>query len=98
YANWRISYAKRGGRGRPKTPRSLRVETASGGGGARMGQDVHELLWGESSRPPRGRPAGLSRERIVAEAVAVADAEGLQKVSMKRVAERLDCGVMSLYR
>jgi AcrR family transcriptional regulator len=63
-----------------------------------MGQDVHELLWGESSRPPRGRPAGLSRERIVAEAVAVADAEGLQKVSMKRVAERLDCGVMSLYR
>ncbi|WP_026923131.1 TetR/AcrR family transcriptional regulator [Glycomyces arizonensis] len=63
-----------------------------------MGQDVRELLWGDAARPPRGRPAGLSREQIVAEAIAIADAEGLQKVSMKRVAERLDCGVMSLYR
>ncbi|GAA2126914.1 TetR/AcrR family transcriptional regulator [Glycomyces algeriensis] len=63
-----------------------------------MGTGDYELLWGEVSRPSRGRPAGLSRERIVAEARAIADAEGLQKVSMKHLAERLGSGVMSLYR
>lgn len=63
-----------------------------------MGQGDYELLWGERARPGRGRPAGLSRERIVAEAIAIADAEGLAKVSMKHLAERLGSGVMSLYR
>ncbi|MDN3242062.1 TetR/AcrR family transcriptional regulator [Glycomyces tritici] len=63
-----------------------------------MGTGDYELLWGGSARAGRGRPAGLSRERIVAEAVAIADAEGLQKVSMKHLAERLGSGVMSLYR
>lgn len=63
-----------------------------------MGHADYELLWGEGTRAGRGRPAGLSRERIVAEAVAIADAEGLQKVSMKHLAERLGSGVMSLYR
>ncbi|SDD58219.1 TetR/AcrR family transcriptional regulator [Glycomyces harbinensis] len=63
-----------------------------------MGQGEYELFWGDRSRPGRGRPPGLSREGIVAEAVAIADAEGLQKVSMKHLAERLGSGVMSLYR
>jgi AcrR family transcriptional regulator len=63
-----------------------------------VGRAEYELLWGEAARNGRGRPAGLSRERIVAEAVAIADAEGLQKVSMKHLAERLGSGVMSLYR
>lgn len=68
-----------------------------------MGQDEYELLWDEvrrdgRPRPGRGRPSVLTRERIVAEAVAIADAEGLQKVSMKHLAERLGSGVMSLYR
>jgi AcrR family transcriptional regulator len=63
-----------------------------------VGQVEYELLWSEQPRPGRGRPAALSRERIVAEAVAIADAEGLQKVSMKHLAERLGSGVMSLYR
>jgi AcrR family transcriptional regulator len=63
-----------------------------------VGQGEYELLWGEQPRTGRGRPAGLSRERIVAEAVAIADAEGLPKVSMKHLAERLGSGVMSLYR
>nr|WP_255671544.1 TetR/AcrR family transcriptional regulator [Glycomyces amatae] len=55
-------------------------------------------MWGGQARPGRGRPPGLSRERIVAEAVAIADAGGLAKVSMKHLAERLGSGVMSLYR
>ncbi|WP_158630398.1 TetR/AcrR family transcriptional regulator [Glycomyces terrestris] len=63
-----------------------------------LGQGEYELLWGDRSRPGRGRPSGLTRERIVAEAVAIADAEGLHKVSMKHLADRLGSGVMSLYR
>ncbi|MCV7302488.1 TetR/AcrR family transcriptional regulator [Mycobacterium barrassiae] len=55
-----------------------------------------EILWHESSAPKRS--AGLSRERIVAAAVELADAHGLGGLSMARLAERLGCGTMSLYR
>jgi AcrR family transcriptional regulator len=41
---------------------------------------------------------GLSLERIVESGGAIADAEGLGAVSMKRVAERLGFTTMSLYR
>jgi AcrR family transcriptional regulator len=63
-----------------------------------MDDGGYRLLWDERARPARGRPAGLNRERIVAAAIALADDEGLPKVSMKRVAEALGSGVMSLYR
>ena len=39
----------------------------------------------------------LSRERIAAAALAIADAEGFQAVSMRRVAQELNVGTMSLY-
>src|SRR5690349_1752575 len=39
----------------------------------------------------------LTREAIVAAALAVLDAEGLDGFSMRRVAERLDTGAASLY-
>jgi len=39
----------------------------------------------------------LSRERVLAAAVAVADAHGIGAVTMRRVAEELDCEAMSLY-
>lgn len=55
------------------------------------------LLWRTSERTSRkGRPE-LSVERIVRAAIDVADAEGLQALSMRRVAERLGVGTMSLY-
>ncbi|GAA3686389.1 TetR/AcrR family transcriptional regulator [Nonomuraea antimicrobica] len=55
------------------------------------------LLWRTSERASRkGRPE-LSVERIVRAAIEVADAEGLQALSMRRVAERLGVGTMSLY-
>ncbi|APU16592.1 TetR/AcrR family transcriptional regulator [Actinoalloteichus fjordicus] len=41
---------------------------------------------------------GLSRERIVAAAIEIADAEGLDAVSMRRIADQLGSGTMSLYR
>jgi AcrR family transcriptional regulator len=57
---------------------------------------VLELLWRGPS--PSRRAGGLSRERIVAAAIDLADADGLGALSMARLAERLGCGTMSLYR
>ncbi|WP_346768436.1 TetR/AcrR family transcriptional regulator C-terminal domain-containing protein [Streptomyces sp. R301] len=54
-----------------------------------------------STRSPSAAPAGstgLTLDRIVAAAVAVADAEGLAAVSMRRVAAELGVATMSLYR
>lgn len=56
--------------------------------------------------PARRRPAsgpamistGLTRERVVAAAVAIADAEGIDGVSMRRVATELGTAPTSLYR
>jgi AcrR family transcriptional regulator len=39
----------------------------------------------------------LSREKIAAAALAIADAEGFEAVSMRRVAQELEVGTMSLY-
>jgi AcrR family transcriptional regulator len=52
-------------------------------------------VWFEPSERPR-RPR-LSRERIVAAAVELLDAEGESGFSMRRLAARLGSGVMSLY-
>lgn len=48
---------------------------------------------------PRVGPSGpLSREKIAAVAVEVADEVGLEAMTMKRVADQLSTGAMSLYR
>ncbi|MGW8486018.1 TetR/AcrR family transcriptional regulator C-terminal domain-containing protein [Streptomyces sp. NPDC055886] len=57
-----------------------------------------ELLWGTGERPGRGPKPGLTLDRIVTAAVAVADAEGLAAVSMRRLSTELGTGTMSLYR
>ncbi|HEX8753216.1 MAG TPA: helix-turn-helix domain-containing protein, partial [Solirubrobacterales bacterium] len=41
--------------------------------------------------------AGIRRQQIVATAVALADREGLEAVSMRRLAEQLGVGTMTLY-
>ncbi|MGO8888929.1 MAG: TetR/AcrR family transcriptional regulator [Streptosporangiaceae bacterium] len=46
--------------------------------------------------PPR-RDRGLSRAEIVSTAMAVADAEGPDAISMRRIARELGAGAMSLY-
>jgi AcrR family transcriptional regulator len=43
------------------------------------------------------RKSQLTREKIGATALAIADAEGFEAVSMRRVARELDVGTMSLY-
>jgi AcrR family transcriptional regulator len=55
------------------------------------------LLWRDHKRPTRGPRPGLTVDRVVAAAVELADAEGLEALSMRRVAERLGVGTMSLY-
>jgi len=57
-----------------------------------------ELLWGVGPAPKsRGPKQGLTVERIVRAGIEIADAEGLAALSMRRVADRLGVGTMSLY-
>ncbi|WP_222871840.1 TetR/AcrR family transcriptional regulator [Nonomuraea sp. PA05] len=61
-----------------------------------MSQDPVELLWRQQEEP-EPRP-GLNVGRIVRAAVELADAEGLEGLSMRKVADRLGFTTMSLYR
>ena len=56
-----------------------------------------DLLWGATKAPTRGPKPGLSVEQIVRAAIELADADGLAALSMRRVADRLGVGAMSLY-
>ena len=55
-------------------------------------------LWGLSGPATRGPKPGLTLERIVAAAIAVADTDGLAGLSMSRIAQDLGFSTMSLYR
>src|SRR5216684_5258426 len=57
-----------------------------------------DLLWGRRGRGQRGPKPGLSVDAIVTAAIQLADAEGLEAVSMAHVAEQLGFTTMSLYR
>jgi AcrR family transcriptional regulator len=57
-----------------------------------------DLLWGRRERGKRGPRPGLSADAIVDAAIRLADAEGLEAVSMARVAAELRFTTMSLYR
>ncbi|MGW7386453.1 TetR/AcrR family transcriptional regulator [Streptomyces sp. NPDC054794] len=56
------------------------------------------LLWGEQEQPTRGPKPKLSPQRIAAAAVELADAEGLDAVSMGKVAAEFGVSAMALYR
>lgn len=71
----------------------MTTEFSGGGDPARS----MALLWRTSERVSRkGRPE-LTVDRIVRAAIAIADADGLAALSMRRVAEALGVGTMSLY-
>ncbi|WP_280454483.1 TetR/AcrR family transcriptional regulator [Nocardia brasiliensis] len=56
------------------------------------------LLWGTRTLPKRGPRHALEPTQVVTAAVAVADADAdIAQLSMRRVAERLGVGTMSLY-
>ncbi|MET7776456.1 TetR/AcrR family transcriptional regulator [Streptomyces mirabilis] len=58
---------------------------------------VPEVIWARPERAGRGPRAARSRADIAAVAVRIADADGLDAVSMRHVATELGCGTMSLY-
>ncbi|MFH9040792.1 TetR/AcrR family transcriptional regulator [Streptomyces sp. NPDC017966] len=56
-----------------------------------------QVIWARPERTGRGPRPAYTRADIAAAAVRIADAEGLDAVSMRRVAAELGCGTMSLY-
>ena len=56
-----------------------------------------ELLWGVPGPPRRGPKPKLSVEHVVFAGIRVADAEGLDAVTMRRIADELGVATMSLY-
>ena len=56
------------------------------------------LLWEPAVESARGPRAALSQARVVEAAIRVADAEGVEALTMRRVAETLGFTTMSLYR
>jgi AcrR family transcriptional regulator len=57
-----------------------------------------DVLWNPAGLPARGPRPALSVRRIAETAIAIADAEGLTAVVMKRIAAELAFTKMSLYR
>ncbi len=74
------------------------AEAASGQPASRPLPPGLDLLWGRRERGKRGPRPGLSADTIVEAAVRLADREGLEAVSMARVAAELKFTTMSLYR
>lgn len=57
-----------------------------------------EVIWMRPERPARGPQPTRSRGEIVTAAVGIADGDGLDAVSIRRVASAVGLGTMSLYR
>lgn len=56
------------------------------------------LIWERPEHGNRGPRRAHSRDQITAAAVAIADEEGIEAVSMRRVAQQFRTGAASLYR
>jgi AcrR family transcriptional regulator len=67
-------------------------------GGTEGSSDEHTVIWARPERAAKGPAPSRSRSQIAAVAVALADGEGLEAVSMRRVAMVLGIGAASLYR
>ncbi|GAA0409577.1 TetR family transcriptional regulator [Acrocarpospora corrugata] len=66
-----------------------------------MSDEEHVSIWMRPERVERsgpGRRPGFSRAQIVERAVAIADADGLEAATMRRIADAMGTGAMSLYR
>lgn len=65
--------------------------------GTAEGQAMVELLWNPPPPPTRGPKQRLTLDRVVAAGMAVADQYGAAELSMRKVAQELGVGAMSLY-
>jgi AcrR family transcriptional regulator len=61
------------------------------------GREPRPPIWARPDPRARGRGAALSLDQIADVALAIADAEGLEAVSIRRIARELGSGAMSLY-
>ena len=59
---------------------------------------LQTVIWMRPEHAKAGRPAERSRALVTAAAIKVADRDGLDAVSMRRVAAELGTGAASLYR
>ena len=59
---------------------------------------MDEVIWARPERRARGPKPAHSRDDIAAVGIRLADAEGLDAVTMRRVASELGTGTTSLYR
>lgn len=57
-----------------------------------------QLLWEGLPEPEKGPKPKLTLEQIVAAGIELADNEGVEALSMRKLAQQLDVGTMSLYR
>ena len=55
-------------------------------------------IWMRPERPARGPKPAYSRAQITEAAIRIADAEGLEAATMRRIATEIGAGAMSLYR
>jgi AcrR family transcriptional regulator len=62
------------------------------------GGERHVSIWSVPERQGRGPRPAYSRAQITEAAIRIADAEGLEAASMRRIAAELGTGAMSLYR
>jgi AcrR family transcriptional regulator len=65
---------------------------------ARDDDSEYVNIWMRPERPARGPRPAYSRAQITRAAVRIADAEGLDAASMRRIAAEIGTGAMSLYR
>ena len=65
---------------------------------AEGGDGTLQRLWTGGRAGSRGPKPALDLDRIVDAAIAIADTDGLDAVSMARVGEALGCSAMALYR
>ncbi|MFC9977512.1 TetR/AcrR family transcriptional regulator [Spirillospora sp. NPDC127200] len=63
-----------------------------------MADTEYANIWMRPERPARGPKPAYSRAQITEAAVRIADAEGLEAATMRRIAAEIGAGVMSLYR
>ncbi|MFD0363657.1 TetR/AcrR family transcriptional regulator C-terminal domain-containing protein [Nocardia sp. GCM10030253] len=70
--------------------------TTSMGKGGRKADTASRNVWLKPARTPRDEPT-LNRARIIDEALALLDSEGIERLTMRRLAERLGHGSTTLY-
>ncbi|MEV5827028.1 TetR/AcrR family transcriptional regulator [Spirillospora sp. NPDC052242] len=63
-----------------------------------MADTEYVNIWMRPERPARGPRPAYSRAQITEAAIRIADAEGLEAATMRRIAAEIGAGAMSLYR